>query len=285
MRHTPLIAALVAGLLVSAAGCDRSPPDAAAPAVPASTQPSALPEPVLDDQPVVLEDTVEGTSDYLVGISYQGDASTYPGLARQLKAYADSAREEMIQAAQSRPRGEDADSNVPYDLSLSFVEVLRTPQLVSWAADGSSYTGGAHGMPLLARFNWLPAQKKMLTAEELVTDASGWKAISDFAREQLHTRLSQRLEAERVDPTERTRMMRSAGRMIDDGTVPEAAQFAQFEPLPGTAGKLRGLRFVFSPYQVGPYSDGVQTVDVPASVLMPHLAAQYRELFDGGSQR
>lgn len=283
MRHTPLIAVLMAGLLVTAVGCDRSSPDAAGPADSATTQPSGLPEPVADDQPVVLEDVVEGTSDYLVGISYQGDSATYPGLARQLKAYADTAREEMIQAAQSRPRGEDAGSNVPYDLSLSFVEVLRTPQLVSWAADGSSYTGGAHGMPLLARFNWLPAQKKMLTADELVTDAAGWRAISDYVREQLHTRLSQRIDADDPEPAERARMMRSAGRMIDDGTAPEAEQFAQFEPLPETAGKLRGLRFVFPPYQVGPYSDGVQTVDVPASVLMPHLAPEYRDLFDGGS--
>lgn len=283
MRHTPLIAGLIAGLLVTAVGCERSPADTAGPTDTASTRPSALPDPVTDDQPVVLEDVVEGTGDYLVGISYQGDASPYPGLARELKAYAQTAREEMIQAAQARPRGEDAGSNAPYDLSLSFVEVMRTPRLVSWAADGSSYTGGAHGMPLLARFNWLPEQKKMLTAEELVAGNGGWKAISDYTREQLHTSLSQRVEAEHPDPAERTRMMRSAGRMIDDGTAPEAAQFAQFEPLEGAAGKLRGLRFVFSPYQVGPYSDGVQSVDVPASVLLPYLAPQYRDLFEGGS--
>jgi len=161
--------------------------------------------------------------------------------------------------------------------------LLRTPQLVSWAADGSSYTGGAHGMPLLARFNWLPARNRMLTAEELVTDPAGWKAVSEYAREQLHTRLSQRIDGDASDPAERTRMMRSAGRMIDEGTAPEPAQFGQFEPLPGAGGKLRGLRFVFSPYQVGPYSDGVQTVDVPADVLMPYVAPEYRDLFEGGS--
>ncbi|QOW18548.1 DUF3298 domain-containing protein [Lysobacter ciconiae] len=284
MRHTPLIAALMAALLVTAVGCDRSPPDTAGPTGTGATQPApGLPDPVTDDQPVVLEDIVEGTSDYLVGISYQGDASAYPGLARRMKAYADSARGEMIQAAQSRPPAEDGGSNAPYDLSLSFVELLRTPQLVSWAADGSSYTGGAHGMPLLARFNWLPARNRMLTAEELVTDPAGWKAVSEYAREQLHTRLSQRIDGDASDPAERTRMMRSAGRMIDEGTAPEPAQFGEFEPLPGAAGKLRGLRFVFSPYQVGPYSDGVQTVDVPANVLMPYISPEYRDLFEGGS--
>ena len=44
---------------------------------------------------------------------------------------------------------------------------------------------------------------------------------------------------------------------------------------------LAGLRFVFPPYQVGPYSDGTQTVEVPAAVLLPHVAPTYRGLFQG----
>jgi hypothetical protein len=39
---------------------------------------------------------------------------------------------------------------------------------------------------------------------------------------------------------------------------------------------------VFPPYQVGPYSDGAQTVVVPASVLLPHVADEYRPLFSTG---
>ena len=39
------------------------------------------------------------------------------------------------------------------------------------------------------------------------------------------------------------------------------------------------LRFVFPPYQVGPYADGTQTVDVPAEVLRPHIAPEYAGLF------
>ena len=67
--------------------------------------------------------------------------------------------------------------------------------------------------------------------------------------------------------------------MIDQGTTPDAANFAQFEPVMDAGGRIAALRFVFPPYQVGPYSDGTQTVDVPASVLLPHVAAGYRELF------
>jgi hypothetical protein len=67
--------------------------------------------------------------------------------------------------------------------------------------------------------------------------------------------------------------------MIEDGTEPKAANFAMFEPVMAPSGKVRALRFVFAPYQVGPYSDGTQTVEVPASVLLPHVAPAYRGLF------
>ena len=42
---------------------------------------------------------------------------------------------------------------------------------------------------------------------------------------------------------------------------------------------MTAVRFVFPPYQVGPYADGTQTVDVPASVLLPHVAPEYAGLF------
>jgi len=70
--------------------------------------------------------------------------------------------------------------------------------------------------------------------------------------------------------------------MIADGTAPKAANFARFEPVVDADGRIRALRFVFPPYQVGPYSDGTRTADVPAAVLLPVLAPEYRRLFRGG---
>ncbi|HEU4773379.1 MAG TPA: DUF4163 domain-containing protein [Lysobacter sp.] len=231
---------------------------------------------------VDLTDLVETNARYVIGISYPPSASKYPELAAQLKHYADAARDELMQAVAAQPQGEAASAAL-YDLSLSFTEVLETPEVVAYAADGSSYTGGAHGMPLLARFVWLPKQRQMLTSDRLVPDAAGWQAVSAYAREQLHTALSQRIDAENLSSAERAELVRNAGRMIDDGTAADAENFSQFEPLAGPDGKLRGLRFVFPPYQVGPYSDGMQSVDVPASVLFPHVAPAYRGLFEGGS--
>lgn len=265
-------------LALGLAACDRGPDPAAPPASsptpaegPATTSPPA--------QPVELKDVMENNESYVIGISYPPAAKKYPGLAAQLKQYADAARAELIEAVEGL--GNDKPS-APYDLTLSFTELADTPQLVAIAADGSSYTGGAHGTPLIARFVWLPQQDKLLTAKELVPQAAGWKPISDYVREQLHTKLSERVDADELPPAERAEMIRDAGKMIDAGSEAEADNFAQFEPVMGADGKLTALRFVFPPYQVGPYADGTQAVEVPAGVLLPHVAPAYRGYFAGG---
>jgi hypothetical protein len=258
------LAALIAG------GCRRESP------APQAASPSPPPSPVAPPAPV-LRDVSESGPNYIVGISYPPTANKYPQLAAELKRYADAARSELKQALDGAG-GEPPPA--PYDLSLSFTQLAETPRIVAVAADGSSYTGGAHGNPLIARFVWLPQQGRMLTAAELIPDPAAWSAISDYAREQLHTGLSQRIDGDAgLDAADRAEMLRSAGRMIEEGTAPKPENFAQFEPVLASDGRVRALRFVFPPYQVGPYSDGTQTVEVPAEVLLPKVAPAYRELF------
>jgi hypothetical protein len=254
------------------AACERDKP---APAPAADATAERAPAPAV--APSGLQDVVESQPGYMVGITFSRSAARYPGLAAEIKAYADAARAELVTAAKGR--GADASAAEMYDLSLTFSDVMETPDLVAVAADGSSYTGGAHGNPLLERFVWLPRQNRRLTAELLVPDVRNWKPISDLVREQLHTALSQRLDADELTPDDRAQMTRTAGRMIDEGTAPNASSFRQFEPVPGPGGKLAGLKFVFPPYQVGPYVDGVQSVQLPASALLPLIAPEYRGLF------
>lgn len=273
LKHLALLCALAAALTA----CKREPQPATPGAAPDA---ATAPEAPATAPAVKLEDVSETTSDYIIGISYQVDVQRYPGLAAELKKYADAARADLIEAAKARSQPGGATS-APYDLSLSFTELMATPQVVAVAADGSSYTGGAHGAPLIARFVWLPQQNRMLTAQELITGTEGWTAVSTYVREQLHSALSQRVDADALPPEERAEVVKNASRMIDDGTQPDPSDFSLFEPIAGPDGKLSGLRFVFAPYQVGPYSDGTQTVDVPVDVLLPHIAPEYRTLFAG----
>lgn len=261
-------------LLLCVAGCKRE--AAVSPAsgqaeVPATADPAAPAAAV-----PVLKDVIETTDGYVIGISYPPVVNKYPGLAQEISAYTDAARAELMQAVAGF--GNDKPS-APYELSLAFEQVLDTPQLVAVAADGSRYTGGAHGEPLVARFVWLPRENKMLTANALVPKVEGWAAIAGYVREQLHTSVSVRADADEMPPEERLQFVRNADKMIDEGTEPDIDNFSQFQPVVGADGKLTAVRFVFPPYQVGPYADGTQTVDVPAAVLLPHVAPEYVGLF------
>lgn len=249
--------------------------------------PAALPDAQVANAPgtsqapgaFALEDVVETKPDYIVGISFPQAAANYPGLAQALKAYADAARSELMQAVTGL-NGQKP--TAPYDLSLQFTGLVDSPNVVAVAADGSSYTGGAHGNPLVARFVWLPKPGQLLTAQHLFPTANAWQVISDASREQLATSLSQRLDADELEGIERAQQMQSSSKMLDAGTAPKAENFAQFEPVMDVGGRIRALRFVFPPNQVGPYVDGTRSVDIPARVLLPILAPEYRALFVGG---
>jgi hypothetical protein len=256
-------------LALSPAACKREAgPPTASDATPAAASGTIA--------PVALEDVIEHDPRYLIGISYPPVARDHPGLAALLKAYADAARGELMQAVAGL--GSEKPT-APYDLSLGFNQLVATPDIIAIAADGSSYTGGAHGNPLVARFVWLPRQGKRLTAGELLPDPRAWQTIADYAREQLQTALLARVDADAPTPAERADLVGSGSRMIEEGTAPDPANFDQFEPVLDAGGRIQALRFVFPPYQVGPYSDGVQSVEIPAAVLLPWVAAEYRPLF------
>lgn len=270
LRATVLAA--LAAVALSACQRDATPAGPAAPAasgdaatVPADVAPAAE-----------LKDVIETDDRYVIGISYPPSANKYPGLAKLLGDYAAEARADLMEAVAAF--GNDKPT-APYELSLNFEQVLDTPQIVAIAADGSSYTGGAHGAPLIARFVWLPQQDKALTAAELVPAASGWQAISDYVRERLHAAVAIRADEDELPPADRAALIKNTARMIDEGTRPAAENFSQFVPVLDAGGRIAALRFVFPPYQVGPYSDGTQTVDVPAAVLLPHVSPEYAGLF------
>ena len=127
--------ALAASLAVT--GCKRE--AAAPPAAPA---------------PLELKDVIEQSPSYVLGITFPPALNHYPGLAEAVGRYAQTARGELMEAVgglgNDRPRA-------PYELSLQFEMLLERPELVAVAADGSRYTGGAHGKPLVARFVWSSA--------------------------------------------------------------------------------------------------------------------------------
>mgnify|MGYP001194050042 FL=1 len=254
------------------AGCDRGTGTHAGSEAAASAPPPAP----AASAPVVLQDVIETTPAYIVGISYPQVASKYPALAQAVHAYAEATRAQLMRAVAGL-HGQKPE--VPYDLSLSFTQVVETPRVVAVAAEGSSFIGGAHGNPLVERFVWLPQRQQMLAAEQLIPDAANWAPVAAHVREQLMTGLSQQLDDDGVEAGVRAQQLKRGSKWIDAGTTPEPKHFSRFEPVMNADGSIRALRFVFPPEQVAAYEEGTRTAEVPAKVLLPLVAAQYRALF------
>jgi len=276
-----------AWLLLALAACNRSPqPHGQAPAAPAGAQ-----QPAASPGQVDLADISERDPRYLVGISFPPELKRYPALAAEVKRDAEAMRAEFLrQVAENK----DYQGPGPFELSLAYSMVMQTPRIVAVAAEGTSFVGGAHGAPLLDRYVWLLPENRRLTAGTLVADPAGWGPISDYTRDQLMAVQRQRFgedvradarspgSDEQGDDAVDKEQLKDAADMIAQGTEANPGNFANFEPVLGPDGKIAALRFVFPPYQVGPYSDGTQVVEVPAAVLLPHLAPAVRGLFAGG---
>jgi hypothetical protein len=263
---------LAAVFLFALAACGEGAGDASRPA-PARTTAAADAAP----PPVALKDVLETAPTHVVGISYPPGLARYPGLAAHAQRYAEQARQHVADAV--RQRANDP-SLAPYELSLEFKLKHESPQLVVLAVDGSSYTGGAHGTPMIQRWVWLPPENRLLTAAELFPEDDSWQAISANVREQLRNAVAQRMDADRVPPAERAAAVRDAVALIDGGTEARADDFAVFEPVMSADGKISALRFVFPPYQVGTYADGMHTVELPAAQLVGMVNPTYRRLFE-----
>lgn len=273
-----------AWLLLVLAACNRSPQPQQPPqvATPASTTAPAI-------AATDLQDISERDPHYLIGISFPPELKRYPALAAEVRRDAEAVRADFLKQVAAN---KDYPGPGPFDLSLAYSMVADSPRIVAVGAEGTSFVGGAHGAPLLERYVWLLPENRRLTAAGLIPDAANWKPVSDYVREQLMTLQSQRIEADKGDDgssddqaddsASAKEQLKNAADMIEQGTEPKAENFANFEPVLGADGKITALRFVFPPYQVGPYSDGTQAVEVPASVLLPLLAASERGLFAGG---
>ncbi len=284
----------LAWLLLALAACNRS-PQPPAQSTPAAT-PATSTAPATATTATDLRDISERGPKYMLGISFPPELRRYPAFAAEVQGDAEAVRADFMQQVAGNAGQGGADM---FDLSLAYSMVAESPRIVAVAAEGTSYVGGAHGEPLLERYVWLLPENRRLTAAGLIPDAAGWGAVSAYVREQLMAQQRQRLggdddskgaangdagdsDDKAISAADRKQLLKNAADMIEEGTEPKAENFANFEPVLGADGKIAALRFVFPPYQVGPYSDGAQSVEVPAAVLLPLVAPTERGLFAGG---
>ncbi len=270
LPRAKLMIAMLACTVALVASCKREQP-ANAPATGAMPSAAAT-------APIVLQDQVEHTPTWLLGITYPKGMALPAGLAQEMKAYADASRKRLVDAAAPHKAG---DPGVPYDMSLEFRQIApQAHGLIAIAADGSLYSGGAQGDPLIRRFLWDVQGADLISAGELLNGDAGWVAISNSVRETLVGQIRTRMEDDKQAPEEIEKAIAQMKPIVESGTRPAASEFSEFEPMIDAQGKLIGLTFVFPPYQVAGYSDGIQRADVPLAVFQQYLNPKYSGLFE-----
>lgn len=148
-----------------------------------------------------------------------------------------------------------AESPVGGDVGCSF-EVsyntsVATDDLLSFAFEVYTYTGGAHPNSYTTTLTYDVKSGKRIRLGELFKPNSNYlKTISDYSIEALKKQM--RVPEEGIEPDEE---------MIRDGAGAKEENFDSWSV------SKKGIVFYFDPYQVGPYAAGPQVVVVPYKVL------------------
>jgi hypothetical protein len=244
------------------AGCDRQ----AAPPLRTAAAAEVMPD----------EDTGKGAG-YAYAISYPSLDPQWHALDSAIRQYAATWKKDVLDASNAADRV----AGTAYTLDLNFAVARRTADFVSVTATGSSFVGGAHGMPILASFNLDLASGKLTSLPELFTDAqAGLNALSAECRRQLEGRYEARLRENpgAMTPDKQASDIRFMQRWIEKGTQPIAGNFDVFL-IDGLDTRAIGVTIIFPPYHVASYADGPQQVEVPAKVFYDLLRPQYKDAF------
>jgi len=207
---------------------------------------------------------------------YSPDINRYPVLAQRLAAetqeildkecsydYYTSINHETGDNDPDEPYNPDHEeaSDSWYLCHLTYTMTVQTPDVIAVLGTLYYYRDGAHGGYKYRTHIWLQQVQQQLTIQQLLDDNQGFLALRDYVRKQLSHQWGEPLD-------DRARGGTSG---MDD--------FILFQPLMDDKGKIAALRFVFPPYQVAAFAYGTLEVDVPVSILYPHVNAKYRDLF------
>jgi hypothetical protein len=134
-----------------------------------------------------------------------------------------------------------------FEMSGSYRIVRASDAVLTVVWDIWYYTGGVHGQLDIVACVYDLRSGRLLDVSDLFADEQkALNLMSAFS----YRRLSETLGTPNED-------------MIRSGTSPDLANFATLAPTP------EGVRVFFQPYQVAPWVDGPQEVDMPLEDLRP----------------
>ena len=253
---------MVAFLAISVVACDRAKPTGAPGTPSAATARSTLP---LSFARTTADAQVRLTLPAALAASGALHEELYRGEVRRLESF-------LRTAAQDRGVELRAGIETPTHFDQVIWSVTaETPRLLALVREESVYTGGAHPNHAL---------------RGLLIDRRGTTELQPtafFRPDAAFGALDQAL----CDAILSARRARAAGERVDTATFDcPAWRAARFTLAPSTVpGKIGGLVFLFSPYEVGPYAEGPYEVAIPLTVFAEALSPVLAGEFAGSPRR
>ncbi len=150
----------------------------------------------------------------------------------------------MVQVAEFKKMfiNDKNDSDIPYDMSISYSVEYMNKNIASFLFFGREYTGGAHGNSWSFVLNYDLKNNRQLVLSNLFNQGSNFLAI-------MSKQSILQVIAKQGEPSTKEWVEGGAGKNIEN-----------FKSWVITE---EGLKFTFDPYQVASYAEGIFTTVVP----------------------
>jgi hypothetical protein len=218
----------------------------------------------------IAKDSETGTGNlYTVEVQMPELQPGWAPLKTALDDYVARQRRDFLEGLKD-PAAQRQARELPWDLNLEIGVAAHTERFVNVQVDGSSFTGGAHPLPVIDSFTYDIQAQRLISLDDLFVDPKAAEAaFAVEARRQLLTELDAPDDPLASDPD-----------LIRAGTEPGKRHYRVFGLIAdGDSGKAQGLTFTFPPYQVAAYVAGAQTLDVQTHTFAALLKPEYKDAF------
>jgi len=212
---------------------------------------------------LILEVKTEKTN---IKVIYPYKVLEYPRIYKYLKKNVETIKKENGFKDQDIELGL---SGHPWSLSIDMSNYVSGDKVGSILGYVFSFTGGAHPNHSYFSVNFDKTSQDMISIKDLFDNTElALDKISKYAVSNILIQKSERLN-EKIKVDE----------WLVDGAGPDLKNYNIFVFVLDKNRRIEGLKFIFPPYQVGPYVEGEYEVTVPSTIFYNNLRSQYKNNF------
>jgi len=223
---------------------------------------SNTPENELKKAGLITEVKTEKTN---IKVTYPYKVLEYPRIYKYLKKNVETIKKENGFEDQDIELGL---SGHPWSLNIDMSNYVSGEKVASILGYVFSFTGGAHPNHSYFSVNFDKTSQEIISIKDLFEDTeTALEKISRFSISNILMQKSVRLN-EKISEDE----------WLAEGAGPDLKNYSIFVFVPDENSRIEGLKFIFPPYQVGPYVEGEYEVTVPSAIFYNNLKSQYKNI-------